>query len=105
MTLTYPAVAPTPAVIIARIRCQNAGAVGANILTNHKGPSVDERGHHYRNLTVYRNVRDVTLTYSIISKAEMPTAAQVAFQNDRDVGANILSLQTWRLVTFASDQD
>jgi len=42
----YRTVAQTPVVIIGRKNCQNDGVVGANIVTDHNGPYVDEHGHY-----------------------------------------------------------
>ena len=48
-----------------------------------------------RDLTIFRNARDVTLTYSAIMEGQMVTPARVGCQNDWTVGANILSHHTY----------
>ena len=45
VTLIYRTVAPTPVVIVGRMKRQNDRAVGANILTYYNGQYVDEHGH------------------------------------------------------------
>ena len=46
VTPLYRTVAPTPVVIMGSMRCQNAGAVCANIVTYHNEQKVDR---HYHN--------------------------------------------------------
>jgi len=50
-----------------------------------------------RNRPILRKVRDVTLTYSVILLVRITTPAQVECQNDRGVGANILSYNKYCL--------
>ena len=50
-----------------------------------------------RNRPILRKVRDVTLTYSVILLVRITTPAQVECQNDRGVGANILSYNKYFL--------
>ena len=46
LTHIYRTLAPTPVVVVVRMKCRNDGAVGANIFTYYNGQYIDEHGHY-----------------------------------------------------------
>ena len=48
-----------------------------------------------RDLTILRNARDVTLTYTAIMEGQMVTPVRVGCQNDRKAGTYIWSDHTY----------
>ena len=78
-----------------RVKCQNDGAFGANILTYYNKHLLTKMATTKWNLSILRKVSDETLTYLVILQAQIVTQTHIGCRNDRAVRANTLSYLTF----------